>query len=323
MNKFLIAGSTAVLATVLLSGCGSSAATQGATAPPATPGSLLSVPVLPASDMFSVPVLPASDMFSVLQAPLMDGAAHFTGETASIANRDYDFTELFDAPAGKSIGSLDRDQVVPVVGRATAPAPAGVEILHGQVRGEWIRVMLPSRVSLPSTADDQLRPHINEGTAWVWGGDVKVNASKTHIYVDKAGGTVTVGNLGGDRIASFPASIGASVPLGPTFIATGSMPTSACSGGPVKFLSAQGTNADGLQGQSVNPTAFMGPGEDCFTGAGDLTSVLPNMIRLSPADEAELAKYAAPGTPIDVIDSLAPVEIASHALSALGDLVTK
>ncbi|WP_018771451.1 hypothetical protein [Arthrobacter sp. 162MFSha1.1] len=312
MKKLLIAGSTAVLATVLLSGCGSAAAKQDTTAPPATQGSLS-----------LAPVLPMSDMFAVLPAPLMDGAAHFTGETASVANPDYDYVELFDAPAGKSIGGLDRDQFVPVVGRAVAAAPAGVEALHGQVSGEWIRVMLPSRVSLPSTADDQLRPHINEGTAWVWGGDVKVNASKTHIYVDKAGGTVTVGNLGGDRIASFTASIGASVPLGPTFIATGSMPTSTCSGGPVKFLSAQGINADGLQGQSVNPTAFMGPGEDCFTGPGDLTSVLPNMIRLSPADEAVLAKYAAPGTPIDVIDSLAPVEIASHALSALGDLFTK
>ncbi|HEX9228517.1 MAG TPA: L,D-transpeptidase, partial [Arthrobacter sp.] len=254
-------------------------------------------------------LMPYSDMFSVIHAPLMDSSAHFTGEVATLADTRTESAAFYDRPEGELLGALPAAQVVPVVGRMNAATPAWAAAAGWKApTGEWIRVMLPSRVALPSSAPESLRPRINEGTAWIWAGDMKISDQKARITVDKAARTVTVtavdgsANSNGDVAVIFPAIVGDNVPTGPTFMAQHSAADSGCSGGPFLPLSAQGTNADHLDGQRVNPIAFMGPGDDCFeVGPRDLTPVLPNVIRLSPADSTELARYAVPGTPVDVI----------------------
>lgn len=304
-RKAPAAAAVMVFAALALVGCGSPATTQGDAAPAPAAVDTAPVAAAPADPPFSKPVLPMADMFSTIQAPLMDNSAHFTGEVVSPASTSGDFVELFDKPGGSLIGGLSAGQTVPVVKHAVAPGPEGSGAPYGTPpTGGWLRVILPSRVSLPSTADAELRPHINEGTAWVWARDVKAVASKTHVFIDKATQRVTVGSVTGALYASFPASIGANVPTGPTFVATSSASESTCSGGPSILVSAQGTNADGFQGQSVNPVFIMGLGDDCFSGPTGMTSALPNVIRMSPADSKQLAMFAAaPGTPIDIIAS--------------------
>lgn len=295
-----------VLASLALAGCGSSSSSAVAVAPASTSATSGPGTAYPGGDG---PLLPYADLFSVINAPLMDKSAHFTGETAKLDDPRYTMAVFYDKPGGNAIGALPGDLPVPVVDHVVAPAPEGAGAPNGQApAGEWLRVMLPSRVALPSEASADLRPHLNEGTAWIWAKDVVVTNPKTHIVVDKSSRTVTVSavdgtpNADGKVSVTFPAEIGADVPDGPTFMAAHYRSESTCGGGPMLPLSAQATNADGVAGQTVNPTAFMGPGEDCFKpGANDLTPVLPRVIRLSPADDANLAKYAAPGTPVDVI----------------------
>lgn len=269
------------------------------------PGSATAVtsPAPTASQPAPSPVITAaSDMFSTLNAPRMDASADFTGQIVTSASADPEASlPVYDAPGGAQLAWLASDQSLPVVGHAVGKSPSGV---HNVTSGGWTRVMLPSRRSLPSQTAEQNRPFINQGTGWVWDADVTTSASNTHIFVNASARNVTVGSLDGTWSKTFPAEIGANVPVGPTFLATGAAPETPCGDVALTFLSAQGTSADSLSGQSVNPTAIAGLSDDCVTATGgSMAAALPNMVRLTPDDAQEFATYAVAGTPVDVISA--------------------
>ncbi|MGO4856276.1 hypothetical protein [Arthrobacter sp. 2MCAF14] len=244
----------------------------------------------------------ASNLLSVVNAPRMDGGSVFTGQIVHDGSPDPTVSvQVYDAPGGAPLAWLDHSQSLPVIAHATGNAPKGVSA----TTGGWTRIMLPSRRSLPSQTPAGLLPYINQGTGWVWDADVAVaGAANTRVIVNKTAGTVTVGSVDNTSHKSFPAVIGTNVPVGPTFIASPAYPPAPCGDLSLTLMAAQGTNADSLPRQTVNPTAIAGPSEHCLAEGGmDLTDALPNMVRLSPADARELESRIVPGTPVDVISA--------------------
>jgi len=285
-----------IAAVLTMTGC--------APAPGAAPAS--SAPASASQDLTGLPGVSggtsASDLFSVVYAPRMDADAVFTGQIVHSASADPTISvQVYDAPGGAPLTWLDHSMALPVNGHATGNAPSGVHA----ATGGWTRIMLPSRRSLPSQTPAGLLPYINQGTGWVWDADVATSgAANTRVFVDKAAGSVTIGSVDNAWHKSFPAVIGTNVPVGPTFIASPVYPPAPCGDLSLTLMAAQGTNADSLPGQSVNPTAIAGPSEHCLADGGkDLTDALPNMVRLSPADAQELESHVVPGTPVDVVSA--------------------
>lgn len=295
----LVATVAGLLAAALsMAGC---APTPTAAPAPSVPTAGQSLAGLPGGLAGGLSFSKPSDMFSVVDAPRMDAGSLFTGEVITGDRTDPTASvQVYDSPGGAPMAWLAPSQTVPVIAHATGSAPAGV----GAPSAGWTRIMLPSRRSLPSQTPADLLPYINQGTGWVWDADVKITRGNTHVFVNKSAGNVTVGTLDNAWHKTFPAVIGANVPAGPTFIAARVSPQAPCGDLAMSFLSAQGTNADGLSGQVVNPTAIAGPSDACVSSGGAaMAEAMPNMVRLSPADAKELETHIAPGTPVDVIST--------------------
>jgi len=249
----------------------------------------------------------------------MDAGSIFTGQILTGARAGADPTisvQVYDAPGGAPLTWLDHSMALPVVGHATGNAPSGVHA----TTGGWTRIMLPSRRSLPSKTPADLLPYINQGTGWVWDADVATTTIDTRILVNKMEGSVTLFALDNAWHETFPAVIGANVPVGPTFIASPVYPPAPCGDLSLTLMAAQGTNADVLprQDEAVNPTAIAGPSDHCIAEGGkDLTDALSNMVRLTPADAKELDSLIVPGTPIDVVSAdMAPDGTANGAVKS-------
>jgi hypothetical protein len=234
----------------------------------------------------AAPGIPLSNYFTTIDAPLMDGHAVSTGE---IGQPSADRTIVYDGAAGKPMALLSSNETVPVVGRAEG----------------WIRVMLPSRRSLPGGPREPLHASVNSGTGWIKGADLNIQRVGARLRVSKTDRRLDVLSPAGDKVLiSFPATVGTDVPLGPTYVAPGSG-SADCGVAPIK-LTAQSETAATYLGQTVSPMFIAGPSPECSYTAQDGAAMAPRMIQLSTEHAKELAKCTPPGTFIDVVFSNAP-----------------
>lgn len=239
----------------------------------------------PTQDPAGQPI-PLSSYFTAVDAPLIDGYAASVGE---IAQPSADGTIVYDVAAGKPIALIASTETVPIIGRSEG----------------WIRVMLPSRRSLPGVPGQPIHASVNGGTGWVKATDLNIQKASARLRVSKEDHRIEVLSPAGDQvITSFPATVGSDVPVGPTYVAPGSG-VADCGPAPIQ-LTAQSETAATYRGQPVSPIFIAGPAPECSYTAQDGADMGPRMIQLSPENTRELAKYTAAGTFIDVIFSNAP-----------------
>ncbi len=286
-NPLLVRGAI-LAAAVLLAGC-------AAPGPPAAE----SATQLPAAAP-SAAELPVLSYFAVVMAPHIDGYAARTGQ---IARPRTEKIAVFDAAGGKPLALLPAAESVPVVGRAEG----------------WVRVMLPSRRILPSARPSGIAVipgrdagyAVNGATGWVKESDVDVVKDMARIEINRGTHLMRLISHTGLAFESYPVTVGADVPNGPTYVSSGSGVAGGCVDTPPVQLTAQSETADGLRGQSVSPVFIAGPRAECDYSTGDLADAARDAIRISAADAKSLAAFLLPGMEIDIISGVPAGQVAS------------
>lgn len=222
--------------------------------------------------------LPLSSYYTTVDAPGIDGHASATGE---IAHPSAEGAPVYDSASGKPIALLSATESVPVIERSDG----------------WVRVLLPSRRSLP---DKPLRPTVNGATGWIEEGDLEIQKADVRLLINMGNERLDViTHNGGKVIASFPATIGADVPRGPTYIAPG-IGVTECSVAPLK-LSAQSDHDATYRGQPFSPTFIGSASSECAYTPKDAADMIPRMVQIAPEHLEELTKIAPAGTFIDIV----------------------
>lgn len=298
-NRVTRSVAAAVTTAFVLAGCAQAPA-DVQPAPENTPSATAS-PSAPAVAPPSAMEPPTLDYSTVTMTPAVDGGVAPTG---SVAVAKAAKVGVYDAAGGTLLGLLPATEPVPVVEHAPG----------------WVRVLVPSRRVLPSQAratggvivpDGNLRDFINRGTGWVLESDVTITTGLPRVFVNKADQRVEVIRADGRALAVYSANIGAGVPEGPTFVASGTGHSAGCGDAvPIK-LSAQSETEDGYRGQAVSPLFIAGPSLSCNYSAKDVADMTPRMIQLSPADATQLATLVQPGVQVDIVSGAPSGAVAS------------
>lgn len=260
-------------AAVLLAGC-------SAPAPPAAE----SVAPPPAAE------LPVLNYFTVVMSPLIDGNAARTGQ---IARPSAEKITVFDAAGGKPLALLPSVESVPVVGRADG----------------WVRVMLPSRRMLPSAkpartavvSGGAAEDFVNRGTGWVREADVNITKDMARIAISRADNRLYLVSPAGRRFASYPATIGADVPNGPTYVSPGNPVAGGCVDTPPVQLSTQSETTESYRGLAFSPIFIAGPRLQCNSTAEEMADTVLRMVQISPEDAKSLASFLIAGMEVDIV----------------------